>query len=79
MSRGEKLPLKAFWEAVEQRLAACSAEELRAILRAMAQETLPSERQAFLDTIAAGSSNRRSWPGGGWPGGVVSGHCGPGG
>lgn len=51
MSRGEKLSLKAFWEAVEQRLAACSAEELRAILRAMAQERLPSERQAFLDQL----------------------------
>jgi len=51
MSRGEKLTLKAFWEAVEQRLAACSAEELRAILRAMAQETLPTERQAFLNTL----------------------------
>jgi hypothetical protein len=51
MSRGEKLSLKAFWEAVEQRLAACSAEELRAILRAMARKTLPVERRAFLDTL----------------------------
>jgi hypothetical protein len=51
MARGEKLPLKAFWETAEQRLAACSAEELRAILRTMAQETLPTERQAFLDKL----------------------------
>jgi hypothetical protein len=51
MPRGEKLSLKAFWEAVEQRLAACSAEELRAILRAMARETLPAARQSFLGTL----------------------------
>ena len=51
MSRREKLPLKAFWETVEQRLAARSADELRAILGATAQETLPSERQAFLDQL----------------------------
>jgi hypothetical protein len=44
----KKISLKAFWETVEQRLAACSAEELRAILRAMAKETPPPERQTFL-------------------------------
>jgi hypothetical protein len=44
----EKMSLKLFWEAVEQRLAAYSADELRTILRAMAQETPPTERQAFL-------------------------------
>jgi hypothetical protein len=43
--------LKTFWEAVEQRLAACSAEELRAILRAMAQETSSSERHVFLEKL----------------------------
>ncbi|MCL4301290.1 MAG: hypothetical protein KJ077_36650 [Anaerolineae bacterium] len=48
MSHPEKIPVKAFWEAIEQRLAACSADELRATLRAMAQETLPTERAAFL-------------------------------
>jgi len=48
MKHPEKMPLKAFWEAVEQRLAAYSADELRAILRAMAQETPPSGRQSFL-------------------------------
>jgi hypothetical protein len=42
------MSLKAFWEAVEQRLADCSADQLRAILRTMAQETLPAGRQAFL-------------------------------
>lgn len=48
MPQVEKMSLKAFWEAVEQRLAACSADELRAILRAMAHETPPTERQVFL-------------------------------
>jgi len=48
MPKVEKMSLKSFWEAVEQRLAACSADELRAILRAMAQGTPPSERKAFL-------------------------------
>lgn len=51
MANAEKIPLKTFWEAVEQRLAACSAEELRAILRAMAQETPPTGRQAFLTKL----------------------------
>src|SRR5262249_4456060 len=45
------LSSKAFWEAVEQRLTTCSAEELRAIVRALAQATPPTERQAFLDTL----------------------------
>ncbi len=48
MPSKEKMTLKAFWEAVEQRLDQCSADELRAILRAMAHETLPAGRQAFL-------------------------------
>ncbi len=48
MQNVEKLSLKAFWEAVEQRLAVSSADELRAVLRVMAQETPPSERQGFL-------------------------------
>lgn len=48
MPQMEKMSLKSFWEAVEQRLAAYSADELRAILRAMAQETPPAERLAFL-------------------------------
>jgi hypothetical protein len=51
MSTEEKLSLKAFWEAVEQRLAVCSAAELRAILQAMAQETPPSGRSAFLQKL----------------------------
>jgi len=46
-----RLSLKTFWDAVEQRLAACSAEELRAIVRALAQATPPPERQAFLDAL----------------------------
>ncbi len=44
----DKLPLKTFWETLERRLAAYSADELRAILRGMAQETAPMERRAFL-------------------------------
>jgi hypothetical protein len=51
VSTSDKIPLKTFWEAVEQRLAACSAEELRAILRAMAQETSSSERHVFLEKL----------------------------
>lgn len=53
MPRTEKVTLKGFWEAVERRLAACSAEDLRAILRGMARETPPTERQAFLDKLKA--------------------------
>ena len=48
MDRTDKISLKVFWEAVEQQLAAYSTDELRAILRAMAQETPPSGRRAFL-------------------------------
>lgn len=48
MPNVETMSLKTFWEAVEQRLVAFSADELRAVLRAMAQETPPTERQAFL-------------------------------
>jgi hypothetical protein len=51
MSHSEKLPLKTFWEAVERRLAACSGDELRTILRAMAWETPPLQRQAFLEKL----------------------------
>ena len=47
----EKLSLKIFFETVEQRLAACTLEELRDILRTMAQQTSPSDRQAFLEKL----------------------------
>jgi hypothetical protein len=40
--------LKAFWDVVEQRLAVCSAEELRAVVRALARVTPATQRQAFL-------------------------------
>jgi hypothetical protein len=40
--------MKAFWEAVERRLAECDRGDLCAILRAMARDTPPSERRAFL-------------------------------
>jgi hypothetical protein len=46
-----KLSLKAFWNVIEQRLTTCSAEELRAIVRALAQAIPPTERQAFLATL----------------------------
>jgi hypothetical protein len=51
MGNPEKVSLKTFWETVEQRLAACSEEELRNTLRAMAQETPPSERRVFLNRL----------------------------
>ncbi len=51
MKHADKMPLKAFWEAMEQRLAAYSADELRSILRAMARDALPSERRAFLSKL----------------------------
>src|SRR5262245_21467915 len=46
-----QLSLQAFWDAVERRLTACSAEELRAIVRALARATPPPQRQAFLDAL----------------------------
>jgi hypothetical protein len=48
MTRSEKTPLKAFWDEVEKRLAACSGEDVRAILREMAYGALPSGRGGFL-------------------------------
>ncbi len=47
----DKISLKTFWETVELRLAACSAEQLRAIVRAQAQEVASNGRQAFLDKL----------------------------
>lgn len=44
----DKLSMKAFWEAIERRLAECDRDDLCGILRAMAQETSPGERRAFL-------------------------------
>ena len=64
MSHTESIPLKDFWEAVERRLAACSTDELRAVLRAMARETRPTGRQAFLEELDraedAGDAVRRA-------------------
>ena len=53
MELTDKISLKTFWEAVERRLAASSADELAAVLRTLAQETSPSGRQAFLDRLGA--------------------------
>ena len=47
----QQLSLKAFWDAVEQRLAVCSAEELRAVVRALARATPATKRPAFLHTM----------------------------
>jgi hypothetical protein len=47
----EQLSLQAFWDAVEQRLAVCSVEELRAVVRALARATPATQRQAFLKTM----------------------------
>jgi hypothetical protein len=46
-----KMSLKTFWEQVETKLATCSAEELGSILRAMAWETPPTQRHAFLNKL----------------------------
>src|SRR5262245_46496124 len=51
MQHIEQLSLRAFWDAVEHRLAGCSAEELCAIVRALAQATPAPARQAFLTTM----------------------------
>jgi len=48
------MPLKLFLEAVERRLAECSADELRDILRTMAQRVPPADRHAFLAQLGAG-------------------------
>ncbi len=47
----QQLSLTAFWDAVEQRLAVCSAEELRAVVRALARATPATAWQAFLNTM----------------------------
>jgi len=47
----DRISLKIFWETIELRLAACSANQLRAIVRAQAQEVAPNGRQAFLDKL----------------------------
>ncbi len=46
-----QMPFRTFWEFVEQKLSMYSADELRAILRAMAQEIAPSGRRTFLDKL----------------------------
>lgn len=56
MYMATRLSFKAFWDTVEQRLTACSAEELRAIMRTLAQATPSTERQAFLDTLRPGAA-----------------------
>ncbi|HEX5752472.1 MAG TPA: hypothetical protein VFZ09_40075 [Archangium sp.] len=49
----EKLSLTDFREAVDARLADCSPEQLRALLRLLASRVRPSERLAFLHSLRA--------------------------
>jgi len=60
-----KIPLKTFWETIEQRLNECSADDLRAILRTMAQRVPPSGRRDFLAQLGVGAvsipSPRTPW------------------
>lgn len=63
----EKISLKVFWDAVEERLTTYTAEDLRAILRAFAQQVAPTERHAFLAKLnpttqeAVGEQHRGSY------------------
>jgi hypothetical protein len=50
----DTIPLKRFFETVEGRLSASSADELRSILRAMAQRVDPKARQGFLEALVPG-------------------------
>jgi hypothetical protein len=52
------IPLKRFFEAVEERLSACSADELRSILRAMAQVVAQKDRQGFLEALVPSKEAR---------------------
>ena len=54
----DTIPLRRFFEAVEERLSACSADELRSILRAMAQVVAPKDRQGFLEALVPGKEAR---------------------
>lgn len=47
----DSIPFDRFWEALEQRLKECSAEELRNIILKLALEVPPFERQTFLDQL----------------------------
>jgi hypothetical protein len=47
----EKLPIKTFLERVEKRLSTCSADELRSILRTMASQVAPDDRERFLKSL----------------------------
>ncbi|MBI4673455.1 MAG: hypothetical protein HY741_17520 [Chloroflexi bacterium] len=58
MPHPTKLSLKAFWEAVEKKLAAYSSDALRDILRGMAQETPPAGRPTFLEKLTPMADTR---------------------
>ena len=55
----EKLPFQVFRQAIEARLETCSTEELRAILRTLADRVRPSERMAFLESLTHPSTSAR--------------------
>ena len=61
MAIEKPMPMKAFLDAVEKRLGECSSDELRAILRTMAQQTSPKDRIVFLSKLkpTAASSDVR--------------------
>src|SRR5438067_1831204 len=49
----EAIPIKKFLSQVEKRLAKCSEDELRSILRHMATELPADERRGFLEKLKA--------------------------
>jgi hypothetical protein len=51
MSGAKNISVKAFAEELESRLSALTAEDLRQLVRAMAQEVTPSGRRAFLERL----------------------------
>ena len=53
----ERLPLKTYLDTVEQKLAQYSADQLRAILRQLAQQQDPEQRQSFLAQLQPPDEN----------------------
>jgi hypothetical protein len=51
MSRAKNIPVKAFAEELESRLNALTAEDLRQLVRDMAQDVTPTGRRAFLKRL----------------------------
>src|SRR5437868_2547467 len=51
MAGAKNLSVKAFAEELESRLSALTADDLRQLVRDMAQEVTPSGRRAFLERL----------------------------